>query len=151
MANLHGFDAHQVEPATAFEAIPSGKYLAAITESEFKPTKNGAGKYLQLTFQLLEGAHKGRILWSRLNLENANETAVKIARSELSAVCRAVGVMAPKDSLELHNIPLTVNVRVKKRPDTGELTNEIKGYEAKQVAPAQPAQVAASTPPWARS
>lgn len=42
---------------------------------------------------------------------------VKIARGELSAVCRAVGVMAPKDSVELHNIPLEINVGLKKRDD----------------------------------
>ena len=151
MANLKGFDAQQVEPAAAFEPIPAGKYLAAITESEFKPTKNGSGQYLQLTFQLLEGDHKGRIQWARLNLENSNATAVKLARAELSAICHAVGVMQPKDSLELHNIPLVIDVRLKKRPDTGELTNEIKGYAKKETAAAAPAQAPSSTPPWARS
>ncbi|MCA9252548.1 MAG: DUF669 domain-containing protein [Phycisphaerales bacterium] len=151
MANLQGFDAQQVEPAAAFEPIPAGKYLAAITESEFKPTKNSSGQYLQLTFQLLEGNHKGRIQWARLNLENSNATAVKIARAELSAICHAVGVMQPKDSLELHNIPLVIDVRLKKRPDTGELTNEIKGYSRKETAGASPAQAPSSTPPWARS
>jgi hypothetical protein len=151
MADLHGFDAQQVDPAVPYEAIPAGKYLAAITESEFKPTKNNSGQYLQLTFQVLDGPHKGRSLWARLNLENPNATAVKIARSELSAICRAVGVLKPKDSLELHNIPLVVDVRLKKRPDTGELTNEIKGYGKKEEAAAQPAATTSSTPPWARN
>jgi len=31
MADLHGFDARNVDPATTFEAIPAGKYIAAIT------------------------------------------------------------------------------------------------------------------------
>ena len=35
-------------------------------------------------------------------------TAVKIARAELSAICRAVGVMAPNDSVELHDLPLVM-------------------------------------------
>ena len=39
MADLRGFDANQVEPATAFDPIPAGKYLAVITESEMKPTR----------------------------------------------------------------------------------------------------------------
>jgi len=128
MSNLNGFNANDVEPAVGFDPIPAGKYLAIITESEMKPTKSGTGQYLQLTFQIIEGAFKGRLLWARLNLVNHSDMAVKIARSELSAICRAVGVMAPKDSVELHNLPLVVSVACKKRDDTGEITNEIKGY-----------------------
>ena len=152
MANLSGFDASQVEPSASFDPIPAGKYLAAITESEMKPTKNGSGNYLQMTFTVLDGEYKNRVLWARLNLHNPNATAVKIARSELSALCRAVGVMQPRDSVELHNIPLLITVKVKKREDTGELTNEIKGYEPKSVAAGQPQQapVASNTPPWKR-
>ena len=92
MANLTGFDANQVEPTVDFEAIPAGKYLAMITDSEMKPTKSGAGSYLQLTFEVLEGPYRGRILWARLNLENPNATTVQIARAELSSICRAVAL-----------------------------------------------------------
>lgn len=151
MANLTGFDAREVDPAVGFDPIPAGKYLTVISESEFKPTKNGGGQYLQLTFQVLEGEHKGRLLWARLNLDNPNDTTVKIARAELSAICRAVGVMAPKDSVELHNLPLVIKVGHKKRDDTGEMTNVIKGYEKKGAA-AQPAPAAAGNgkAPWQR-
>jgi hypothetical protein len=150
MAVLRGFDANQVEPTTDFEAIPAGKYLAVITESEVKPNKVGNGSYLQLTFQIIEGDFKNRILWARLNLDNPNATAVKIARAELSAICRAVGVMAPNDSVELHDLPLVINVKCRKRPDTGEIVNEIKGYAKRESANGQPQQVTANTPPWRR-
>jgi len=152
MANLNGFNASEVEPTSSFEPSPAGKYLAAITESEMKPTKNGSGSYLQMTFTIIEGEFKNRVLWARLNLNNPNATAVKIARSELSAICHAVGVLQPRDSVELHNIPLLITVKVKKREDTGELTNEIKGYEPKAAAAGQPQQAPASdtTPPWKR-
>ena len=150
MANLNGFDARNVEPAADFEPLPAGKYLAAIIESEMKPTKNGGGQYLQLTFQILEGPYKGRLVWARLNLDNTNPTTVKIARGELSAVCRAVGVMAPKDSTELHNLPLVITVRLKKRQDTGELANEIKGYASKNAEATPAPQAATSAPPWRR-
>jgi hypothetical protein len=79
---------------------------------------------------------------------------VQIARAELSAVCRAVGVLAPNDSVELHNLPLVVHVKCKKRDDTGELANEIKGYAKKESLAAVPANTqppANSTPPWRRS
>jgi len=151
MATLN-FNANTVEPNADFEAIPPGKYLAVVTESEMKPTKSGQGQYLQLTFQVLDGPFKGRHLWARLNLQNANTTTVQIARAELSALCRACGVMTPQDSVELHNIPVVVHVKVKKREDTGELTNEIKGYSKREAAPtsATPAQATTATPPWRR-
>jgi hypothetical protein len=40
-------------------------------------------------------------------------------------------------------------VKLKKRDDTGEMTNEIKGY-AKREANGQAPQAASSTPPWRR-
>jgi hypothetical protein len=153
MADLRGFDANNVEPSGDFDPIPAGKYLAVITESEMKPTKAGTGHYLQLTFQIIEGPFQNRLLWARLNLDNPNDTTRKIAQGELSAICRAVGVLAPNDSVELHNLPLVIHVRCKKRNDTGEIVNEVKGY-AKKEAPAAPSNNASSaktTPPWKRS
>ena len=148
MADLNGFDAHNVDPAADFEPIPAGRYLAAISESETKPTKAGTGHYLQLTFEILDGEYKGRLLWARLNMDNPNAVAVKIAKAELSAICRAVGVMQPRDSVELHNLPLIVNVRLKRRDDTGELANEIKGYAPREPNATAPAQAGSDTPPW---
>ncbi|MEQ8785105.1 MAG: DUF669 domain-containing protein [Pirellulaceae bacterium] len=150
MADLAGFDANTVEPTTDFDAIPAGKYLAVITESEWKPNKAGTGTYLQFTLQILDGDYKGRFVWARLNLDNPNATAVKIARAELSAICRAVGVMQPKDSVELHNLPLVISVKCRKRPDTGEIQNELKGYFKKEAATGKPIQAASDTPPWRR-
>lgn len=151
MADLRGFDANNVEPAGDFEPIPAGKYLAVITESEMKPTKAGTGNYLQLTFQVIEGPYANRRLWARLNLDNTNETARKIAQGELSAICRAVGVLAPNDSAELHNLPLVIQVRCKKRNDTDEITNEIRGFATREASSEQPRQQASgTTPPWKR-
>jgi hypothetical protein len=131
MANLNGFNANEVEPNSSFDPIPAGKYLAAITASETKQTKSGGGSYLELTFTILDGEYKGRQQWARLNLDNPNATAVKIARGDLSAICRAVNVMQPRDSVDLHNLPLIIAVKLKKRGDNDELTNEIKGFEPK--------------------
>jgi len=157
MAYLNNFNANEVEPTSSFDPIPAGKYVAAISESQMKPTKSGNGHYLELTFDILDGQFKGRKVWARLNLDNPNAQAVQIARGELSAICRAVRVMQPKDSAELHNLPLSIKVSCKKRDDSGEITNEIKGYEKKEAAlqsspsvstPA--AQATSNTPPWQR-
>ena len=151
MSDLNGFNANEVDPNVSFDPVPAAKYLAVIVESEMKPTKNGKGSFLELKFQIIEGEYANRNVWARLNLDNPNQQAVQIARGQLSALCRAVGVLTPKDSCELHNLPLVIDVRCKKRQDTDELANEVKGFlkkEAPAAAPARPAS--ASTPPWAR-
>ena len=151
MADLRGFDANKVEPATPFEVIPAGKYLAVISASEMKPNKAGTGRFLELCFTIIEGDLKNRQVWGRLNLENPNELAMKIAQSELSALCRAVGVLTANDSVELHNLPLTIRVKCKKRKDTDEITNEIGGYEKRDAVTGKPQQATTNTPPWRRS
>jgi len=121
------FNANEVEPAS-FEAIPAGKYEAVITKAEMKDTQAGDGEYLELTFQVIEGEHKNRLLWGRLNIVNKSEQAVKIARGQLSAICRAVGVAELNESNlpNLYDKPLII--RVSQREFEGEMRNEIKGY-----------------------
>jgi len=144
-----------------FSALPEGQYVVIATASEMKPTKNGQGQFLQITFEVLDGPHKGRKLWARLNLVNQNQTAVDIAQRELGAICRAVGVIKPNDSAELHNKPLlvTVVVEIDDRKREG---NAIKKYESATVQGqvAAPGGVAANAPafaaapaaaPWAAS
>ena len=143
MANIGNFNANEVEPTVAFEPLPAGKYLAAITASEVKNTKKGDGNYLELEFTVLEGPCKGRKVWDRLCINHPKDVTQKIARGNLSAICRAVGVMQPKDSVELHNLPLVITIKCKKREDNGELANEVKGYAKKNSPPPQ----AASNPP----
>lgn len=162
MANLDGFDATQVAPAEDFSPIPAGDYLAMMIDSEMKPTKAGNGEYLNCALEIIDGAHKGRRLWDRLNLRNQNETAVKIAQGTLSAICHAVGVLRPKDSVELHGKPMLVKVVLEERDDKpGSWRNEVKGYlpaggsPVPSAAPAHHAPrpavaptAAAAKPPW---
>ncbi len=140
--NLSGFDANTVEPQTGFEPIPVGRYPAIITESAMKPTKSGEGEYLQLTFEIIGEKFAGRLLWTRLNLKNKSAEAVKIAQAELSAICRAVGVMTPKDSSELQNIPLQIDVKMDKPGENGEARNKIGGYHPATGAAHSSAKVA---------
>jgi len=128
MADLSGFNANEVDPNFGFEPIPAGIYTAAITESEEKDTKAGTGSYVQLVFEILEGEFKGRKVWARLNLNNPNKMAVQIAQAELSAICRAVDVMQPQSSEDLHGIPLNIKVGMQKNSNNGDLSNVIKAY-----------------------
>lgn len=152
MANLNGFDATTVEPVpTDFEPIPAGKYPAILCDSQEKQSKAGHS-YLSLEFEIVEGRYKGRKLWTNLNLNHPDPKAVKFARAELASICKAVGVLRPTDSAQLHNLPVLLNVKVSRRKDNDELQNRIKGYEPKAAASGQPQQAPAgsNTAPWRR-
>lgn len=146
------FNAEEVSPSTGFEPIPLGKYHAVITESEMRDTKSGNGKYLQLTFEVIEGKYANRKIFERLNIINPNQQAKEIALSNLSSICHCAGVLHVKDSSELHNKPMIINVGI--RPANGQYpaNNEIKGYESLRRNAAAPAQVQpapqAETKPW---
>ena len=135
MANLSGFNAAEVEPNNGFELIPSGDYEAVIVASEMKPTKKG-GEYLSFEIQIANGPQQNRKLFDNLNLVNANATAVTIAKGTLSAICRAVGVLTPNDSSDLHNKPFRISVGIRKREDNDEMQNHIKSYKPRNVGPA---------------
>lgn len=154
-----GFNAEAPENNQS-NVIPEGEYDAVIVKSEktdCKPPKVGA--YLKLDFQIVSGEHQNKHVFQNLNLwlpENSdnNKTAVQISKGQLSAICRAVGVLNPKKSEELHNKPLRIKVGV--RPAKGEYgpQNTITGFKPRGfAAPApSPAPVAAtassSANPW---
>lgn len=155
MADLSGFNAEDVEPQGSFEPIPAGWYTCMVTDSEFKPTKNGNGEYLQLRLDVIEGEHENRVLFDRLNLNNPNQTAVEIAQRQLSAICRAVGVMTPQDSADLHDKPMKVKVGIRPAGNGYEASNEVKAYEAAETggstsapAPATASGGGAAKKPW---
>lgn len=133
MADLgETFDSASVTP-TSFDVLPAGEYVMAIVESEKRQANSGNGEYVALTLEVLEGEYSGRRLWENLNLWNRNETAVQIARGTLSAICKAVSVPAPRDTAELHDMPMICKVAVGKRKDTGEDENRIKSYKPRAV------------------
>jgi hypothetical protein len=132
MGNLDGYNANDHEP-TDFELVPKGDYEAIIVDSKKKATKTG-GEMLVLEFVIIEGPYKNRKLWERLNLVNSSTVAVEIAQGTLSSICRAVGVMTPQDSSELHSKPLTIKVGIRPAQGGYDEQNEIKGYKVRPVA-----------------
>lgn len=143
MGNLEGFDANNVPPSS-FDVLPAGEYEAVIVSSEMKTTQAGTGEYLKLQLQVLNGEHQNRVLFDNLNIKNPSPKAQEIARGTLSAICRAVGVMEPKDSSELHNKPLRVKVAVEKSAEYGE-QNRVKAYKPRHAG-GQPAATPYSEP-----
>ena len=153
--NWNEFDAATVDTPSR-DPVPAGDYVATVTDSAIKANKAGTGEYLSLTFQIADGDHAGRFVWANLNLVHPNEKAVAIARAELAGLCKAVGVLNPKDSADLHNMPVLIRVAVDKDRD-GNPRNVVKGFKPaasqatsqapKPAAPAK-AEARASTAPW---
>jgi len=145
MAQIGAFDASTIEPQTSYTPYPIGDYVMQIIRSEVKPTSKGDGSFLEMEFDILDGAFAGRKFFDRLNLWNPNETTVKIAQSTLSALCRATGRMQIADSEELHFQPLLVKMKVTPRKDRpGEMQNNATYVALDGAAPAAPAAQYAS-------
>jgi hypothetical protein len=146
--NLNGFNAEAVEPK-GFDVLPAGEYEIVIVNSEKRVSGNG-NQYLALELQVLNGPHQNRKLFDRLNVWHPDPQTSSIALGTLSAICRAVGILTPKDSSELHDKPLRCKVTIKNDPEYGQ-QNQIRGYKARNAV--QPAPLAAAAPagngqPW---
>lgn len=164
MANINGLYNPEAEAQQDFAPLPTGEYLVQIVDSDLKPTKNNAGHYLELTLEVMDGPHKGRKAWDRLNLDNPNAQAVEIANRTFSSIREATGVTNPRDSQELHYKPIVIRVesyaagsarkngQVRER-DESEIRAYKKAEGAAENAPAQTAAATASAPssaPWNR-
>lgn len=154
------FNAANVAPQQSFTPIPAGTYVAQVTESEIKPTKNGTGQMMNLTLEVIDGQYKHRKVFGRINVVNQSAEAERIGQSQLSALCHATGVMQLQDTVQLHGKPVKIKVKVRV-DETGKYDdqNEVTGFEsiaggqipaASQQAQSAPAAPSASAAPWAR-
>jgi len=132
----------------SFDPIPAGQYKVICDKIEEKKTKAGTGSYLNCSFQVIEGEYKERLVFQMFNIDNPSEKAQKIGRQQLSSFCRAINVPKPKSEQELLNIPLVVELKIRKDEEYGD-KNEIKKFIAIEGATAQATSTTkTSTPPW---
>lgn len=148
-----GFDAAKVEPQS-FEPLPEGEYVAIVEKAEEKLTKDKTGAFLNLRMKIVDGKYKGRTVFKNINLKNASAAAQAIGHGELSALCRAIGVLQPRNAFELCNRPLKIKIRHKADREGKGLVNDVFAFSpASSAAPVPPpptAQAAAGgAPPWA--
>ena len=112
-----------------FAPIPATWYLALIPKSEVKATKDKKGKYIALTFKVVQGEFKDRLLWTNLNIVNKSEVAVRIARSDLKKICTACEIEGElEDTTDLHNIDMWIKVTIKPETSQWPAKNEIKDF-----------------------
>jgi hypothetical protein len=148
MASLGGtYDATDGEQMSERSALPPGEYLAAVARSDVTDTRKGDGRKVELEFEVLDGAHRGRRFWTTLNLWNPNPVAVEMAQRELNSICHAVGKLRVAGTQELHAVPMKVTLAVDK-----EGRNVPKAYKpATAAASGAPGDAGPAKPrgPWA--
>ena len=157
MASLGAtYDASQGDQMSDRSALPPGEYLAAIAKSDVSDTtKKGDGRKVELEFEVLDGAHRGRRFWTTLNLWNPNPVAVEIAQRELNSHLPRGRQAAGRRHRGTARHPDAGEARL---PEGQRRGNEPKGYKpAAGAAPSSPgagATAAAGAPatkrgPWA--
>ena len=144
MAEL-GYTVDQNDLQQTFDPVPAGEYVAVIEDSDYIENKAGTGRMLKLTIQIIDGPMAGRKIFENLNLENVNKQAEQIARQTLNSIGVATGVLQIKDSAQLHNIPMLIDVRIKESEAYGK-QNSVKKYLPANGKTQRPAVQAAAVP-----
>ena len=165
------FDPTTVPDRPSNDILPIDTYIAQVTDSAFKPTKNGKGRFVALTLTIIDGKYAGRKMFDNLNIVNENKQAMDIANSTLKELMAAVGVggrMAKERMFEMHNIPIRLKVGQAPRKDLPPDANgnkqmqntfhyksmDEKTFPGEPSAPAQQAQALSTAPsapkkkPW---
>lgn len=159
------FDTGSVEKRESqYDLLPAGWYTAQVTDSEIVTLRTGNGQAIKLTFDILSEGYRGRKVWARLNVRHTNQDAERIAQQQLRELCDSVGIARFNDTVELHNKPVQVRIKIRK-DDTGQYEdqNDVAGFKpvagGAPAAPRAPAPSAAApanapvaggaaTPPW---
>ena len=128
-------------PQNDFSPLAPGKYDVMIVEAVSKPTKAMDGVYLEIRFVVIGDQYKGRFLWTRLNLDNPNPTAVKIAHQDLKSIGDAIGITRFVEGSELQMADKSLTVKVTVEGDRNNV-KEFFPLAARVAAPAQAAQAA---------
>ena len=116
------FDAGQHDTeARDYPELPNGIYQLETTAAEIKDTANGNGKILKVTDTVIAPeAFKGRLLFSNINIENANAQAQEIGQRDLAMRCRALELTGIDDTDELLLCAFTAKIGLGKPSKDGQ-------------------------------
>lgn len=155
-----GFNANEVEPQTGFsgEPLPAGAYEVEITKAEIRDLKSGNGVGLNVEYTVISPEqYANRKVWQNLNIKHTNPQAEQIGQSQLSSLCRALGIGVLDDSDQLFQRILRISVKIRPASGQYQASNDVTGYEAvgaalpvSSRAPGAAAPAAAKAAPWAK-
>jgi len=125
------------EDERSFDPVPRGRYPMQVIESRIDDTKAGTGRIMTLTLEIIDGEYTNRRIWDRLNIENQNPDAQRIALGSLRKLCDALGIVELRDTEELHFKPFEADVRIEE-DKSGQYgpQNRVRYVSEGQAAPA---------------
>ncbi len=119
------------EPAKrAFEPIAPGKYRVLCEKAVITSNSAGNGKILKLTLKVQDEPHVGRVVFHNLNIQNQNEQAQQIARSELAGLLASVGLVGERDMAKLVGKEAVAKLAIQPAKGEYDARNVVKAYEA---------------------
>ena len=140
------------QPSNSFEPLPVGLYEATITGADVKNTKSGTGQYIAIRFDITGPTHQGRIVFTNINIRNANPTAEKIGREQFASILLSGGIASVTDSDQLIGASMKIDLGIESSAEYGD-KNKIKSYKALGAAmstSSADSSKAANTPPWSK-
>ena len=155
MDKLNDMDETEAQE-TDFQPLPDGWFEATTSDSKEKENKNSEGHNLSVTFTIVGPTHEGRLVWGTYNVDNPNETAMKIGLGELKRMMLAAGLEKMGDVSDLDGLTCWIKVG---RDKKNAKRNVIKAYRAKApdadepAAKAEAPKAAAAAPvrkPWSK-
>lgn len=161
MARLsQSFNVNELPVEEKYELVPKGDYTAEIKNAELATTKDGRGEYIKLRLDITGPTCAGRVVFTNLNIINANETAQSIARKHLNTIMTANGIADLTDTDQLIGCVIGIKVDIREAQNEYDAQNDIKGFKAvgaprqapetfekPMVAPA----AAKAAPPWKKA
>ena len=113
-----------------FEPIPAGDYDLLVKECKIKASQSG-NNYISVTLEVLNAAHKGRLVFDNFNVEHAKSDVRAIAKRQLANLCMA----CKTGSFNMENVGavltnkvLKAYVVVVKDDYSGGTKNKVKKY-----------------------
>lgn len=149
------------ENTQSYDLVPPGNYIAEIKNAELKTTSSGTGEYIKMRLDITGPTQAGRVVFTNLNIRNANQVAQNIARQQIHTIISSNGINELEDTDQLIGCVVGIVVKIREARDGYEAQNEVKAFKAAgeprqapetferpSAASAAPAKAA---PPWKKA
>lgn len=114
-------------------------YTVQLKNAEERTTKKGDGMYIDSTFEVVEGEHRGRLIFHKFLLEHPSAKAADIGKQQLDKFLKAVGVSDGFSGIdydsnrigEAGNRMVVANVKIEKGTNGYKDRNKITSFSVR--------------------
>lgn len=128
MASIGNAYDPDAKPSAGYTPLPLDDYTLEIVESSYDANKDGDGMVLALKAQIMGGEFDQRPYFIWMDLENDDQDKQNRGQRDFAGLRRAIGILNPQDTEELHFKPFKVTIGTYTQKSTGEPKNTIKKY-----------------------